>query len=44
MLKIFAIVFSVCILNLLNARDEKSLIKEFENLYYFQLKSRIYAF
>lgn len=44
MLKIFVIVLNFCVLNLLNAGDEKSLIKEFENLYYPQLKSGIYAF
>ncbi|UUX90917.1 hypothetical protein [Borreliella burgdorferi] len=44
MLKIFVIVFNFCVLNLLNAGDGKSLIKEFENLYYPQLKNGIYAF
>ncbi|AHH13253.1 Hypothetical protein BHO_0900054 (plasmid) [Borrelia hermsii YBT] len=44
MLKVFVVIFNFCILNLLYAGNEKSLIKEFENLYYPKLERGIYAF
>ncbi|AHH09030.1 hypothetical protein baBA2_000880 (plasmid) [Borrelia anserina] len=44
MLKVFLVILNFCILNLLYAGNEKSLIKEFENLYYPELERGIYAF